>query len=184
MSNRTVTFTIVLFLGLAVGAGILFVRAPERVNLEYRPDDAFSRYRYALHDVGIDESDIGARWLAVGEQVLEHSEARRADGALVLPLRETIVFDPAEPQAATFRFSVARRREVTIGVDTQVRPPRLFADLYRLPADASKPAVKVASLDPRSGELRFRTRRDGWYLFRLQPELARGGRVTVSITQQ
>ena len=184
MSNRAVTFTSVLLAVLAAGTGILLLRAPERVDLEYRPDDAFSRYRHALHDVGISESDLGARWLVAGEHVLEHSEARAANGAPVLPLRETIVFDPAEPQAATFRFPVARRREVTIRVDTQAGPPRLFADLYRLPADTGDPAVKVASLNPRSAELRFRTRRDGWYLFRLQPELARGGRVTVSITLQ
>ena len=161
----------------AVAVALLVVNgcAPERVDQAYAPSRAFSRYRHALIDLGVDRAELGSLWLEAAETALHQPE--RVD----LPLSYTLIFDPAEPEAAAFEFTVRRGQKVVIRVQPDIRPPLLFADLYRLHAERDDPPQKVASLDRQNGRLEFRARREAAYLFRLQPEIARGGRVRVEI---
>ena len=164
-----------------VALAVWFVlRAPEYVAAEYRPDGRFRNYRRALGEMGIDGSELGSRWLAAADEAVA-AEAERSGSLTGLPLEETVIFDPAEPEAAVYRFSIPRRREVVVSLETDVAPPRFFADLYRLSANGTAAPLKVATLDHEEGVLRIRTRRAGTYLFRVQPEIARGGRVRVQI---
>lgn len=181
MKHRTAGIIFVLGAATAALAAWFFMRAPERVPAEYQPSGSFGHYRRALLDISAAHSELGARWLAAGDEVFEGAVDESSTPAAALPLSETVIFDPAEPEAAAYRFNVPRRRELVVSVEPDVNPPLFFADLYRLSPNGNGPPQKVASLDPQEGVLRIRTRRAGTYLFRLQPEIARGGRVRVHI---
>ncbi len=58
---------------------------------------------------------------------------------------------------------------------------RLFADVFRADDDDLEALEQVASYSEARNRLEFEPRRDNSYILRLQPELLRGGRYTVTI---
>lgn len=182
MKSRT-TRVIIGAAAMVSALTIWFVlRAPEYVAAEYRPDGSFQHYRRALGELGGTESDLGSRWLAAADEAVAATVG--GGDTAGLPLAETVIFDPADPEAVVYRFSVPQRREVQVSLETDVDPPLFFADIYRLSANGTSSPLKVASLDRERNVVRIRTRRAGTYLFRLQPEVGRGGRVRVLIEEQ
>jgi peptidoglycan LD-endopeptidase LytH len=131
-------------------------------------------YADALRRSGLHETALGRAWLAEAERVL-------ADplGA-PLPLHEVAWFPASEARAAAWRLELQRGQhlEVTAAVDA-TEPTRVFVDLFEVRAgDAAPRHVAHASDD--GLVLDAEVRQTGIYILRVQPELLRSARVTVT----
>jgi murein DD-endopeptidase MepM/ murein hydrolase activator NlpD len=155
------------------------------------PASPHERYAEGLRAAGLGSTALGAEWL------------RAADAALVaarpvtLPAREAVYLAPDEPAALGYRARLRRGERLVVEVEASGGAPALvFVDLFRreagaVAADGSVAADGGAALAPRferlasadSAGARVETvaREDGEVVVRLQPELLRGGRVTVTL---
>lgn len=149
--------------------------APERVNESHRPQRTFSAYRHALSDMEIDRADLGRRWLDAADRAVAGAEI------VTLPHTDTLVFDPAEPEAVAVRFRTLRGRTVSVQLVPDPRPPIFFVDIYRVIDDGGR--VKVATVVSNGDGAVFRARRSAAYVLRVQPELGRGGRIAIQVEQ-
>jgi len=146
------------------------------------------QYVRSLEEAGLAATALGQTWLAAGHRALE----RPVD--VQPPYRETVFFDPAEPDAVGFRLDLRRGQRLVVEVtaegesaarggasDRPAGPPsRRFVDLFaaaRTPV--GEPRRLAWSEDAR--ELERTIREDGSVLLRLQPELLTGGRYTVTV---
>lgn len=161
---------------VAVGAAMSGCAPGSPLREAVRPSSAYERYAESLRDAGLDETALGRDWLAAGDGVL--TTATPVD----LPLRETGYLSPDDPAARAWRFSLAHGRRLVIDVDTIAADPfRVYLDLFELRGDPPELHL-VASADEGAVRLAYEPERDGTFVLRLQPELLRGGRFT--ITQQ
>ena len=165
--------TRIVLAGTALALATLTACAPERVSENHRPRRTYSAYRHALSDMEIDRAQLGRHWINAAQRAVEAAEL------VALPFTDTLVFDPAEPEAVAVRFRTERGRTVSIDLSPDPRPPLFFVDVYRLIEDGGR--VKIATAD-REG-IEFRARRPATYLLRVQPELGRGGRIVVHVGQ-
>ena len=156
---------------LVIGAASCGMPAPLRPSLQDAP--THDRYTRALEEFGLDKVALGRDWLAAAARALE--QPRPAP----LPFSETGYFPPERPDAAAYRLELRRGRKLVIDVKFEsMEPARLFVDLYQIEDNA--PPRHLESLPSGQPTLEFDVRRDGAYLLRLQPELLRGGRYTVT----
>jgi murein DD-endopeptidase MepM/ murein hydrolase activator NlpD len=159
---------------LAIGA-LLWGCAPGSALREaVRPSSPYERYAESLHDAGLDETALGRDWLAAGGDVL--ANAIPVD----LPLRETGYLPPDDPAARAWRFSLAQGRRLVINVETIAADPfRVYLDLFELRGDPPELQL-VANAEEGAVQLEFEPERGGTFVLRLQPELLRGGRFTIT----
>src|SRR5688500_5452887 len=156
-----------LFVVLAAGcggAGPLSRWSPAR--------SAHEAYAESLRAAGLEASAMGRTWLVNADAALTSAQP------VSLPLREVGYLDPAKPGAIAYRFELPRGRRLAFTVTFESsEPARLFIDLFRVREGSSE---RVASADAGANELQYVSRSDGTYILRLQPELLRGGRYTVT----
>ena len=123
--------------------------------------------------MNLDTSAVGASWLAAAASAVD------VPAIVGAPIEELLFFDPRQPSATAYRFPAKRGHRVSIEIESDI--DQLFVDLFRI-AESSEPSlVHVASRDSETGFLQFEPRRDADYLLRVQPELLRGGKVSVGI---
>jgi murein DD-endopeptidase MepM/ murein hydrolase activator NlpD len=160
----------VLLVALVAGA-CADAGAPIRRNLS--ADTTHEEYSAALTELGLDQVALGRDWLAAATRALAQPVA------IAMPFAETGYLAPEEPDAVAYRFDVERGRRLAIEVAFESsQPARLFVDLFEMRED--RPPRRVAGLDPGQRVLEYDVRWTGPHLLRLQPELLRGGRYTVS----
>lgn len=136
-------------------------------------------YDRRLEAAGLDAAALGRLWDRAARQAL--AEAPRVEA----PFRETGYLDSSRPDAVGYRFSA--RAGQRLRFEVRLDPPTntlIFLDLFRAPADSAAPPIRVSSAD--SGELHVvhEPDRDGEYIIRVQPELLRGGRYTLTATTE
>ena len=159
---------------LAVGALVSGCSPGSPLREAVRPSSPYERYAESLRDAGLDETALGRDWLAAGSDVL--ANAIPVD----LPLRETGYLSPDDPAARAWRFSLAQGRRLMINVDTIAADPfRVYLDLFELRGDPPELQL-VANAEEGTVQLEFEPERDGTFVLRLQPELLRGGRFTIT----
>ena len=133
-------------------------------------------YEAQLRQAGLDTTALGREW----------SDA--AARALLVPLevnvphREARFLDPARATALGYRIRLQRGQRLLASVDppqTSRQDLRLFVDLFSL--DETGTPRPVASADPERPKLKHLVMEGGDYLLRVQPELLRGGPVTISV---
>lgn len=140
-----------------------------------------------LRASGLDGTALGRDWIAASETSL------RKPVVIQLPSRETRVFTDAAAHAVAYRLTLQRGRRLELDVRFdddagaaardvaaagQPTAIRLFIDLFYV--DEEGPPTRVASYEANSAPLVYEIARDGVYLLRVQPELLRGGRVTLT----
>jgi murein DD-endopeptidase MepM/ murein hydrolase activator NlpD len=134
------------------------------------------RYAKRLSDAGLDSTVLGRKWMIAAEQAV------RRPVAITLPFRETGYLSPVEAPAIGYRFTLRRGQKLVVRLDAaDSTGAMVFVDLYRDPADSTQPLDRVESADLDVRTIEYEARRDGAYLLRLQPELLRGGRYTVTL---
>ena len=148
----------------------------EIVPEPYRPTNAHEAYLHSLQRAQLVGTALGRDWLAANHRALHQPLA------VSTPYEESLFMDPAEPFAAGYRFHVLRGQRTEVAVSLQaIQAMRLFLDLFRVSDGEEGSPVHVASGSEVELRLAFEPRQDGDYLLRIQPELLRGGRLTVNI---
>jgi murein DD-endopeptidase MepM/ murein hydrolase activator NlpD len=140
------------------------------------PSSPHEQYAEVLRQSGLDRTALGRDWLAAAERALQTTLS------VALPYRETGYFAAEEVGAFGYRFDARRGQRLRIEVELEASDPgRLFLDLFRQ-APGSDGLERVTSAPAGTSRLEFEATHDGVYVVRLQPELLRGGRYT--LTQQ
>jgi peptidoglycan LD-endopeptidase LytH len=154
---------------------LLSACAPSTVlRRAFPPSFPHEEYAQGLRQAGLDQTALGRDWLAAAQGALQTTLT------VTLPYREMGYFAPHEPGAVAYRFDARRGHRVRIEVELEASEPgRLFIDLFRQDSGSDLPE-HVASAPAGSGRLEYEATHDGAYLLRLQPELLRGGRYTLT----
>ena len=163
---------------LALGVFIALTSCGPREIVEepFEPTASHSNYREGLIAMEMDETVVGSAWIDAADRALENAHP------VALPFQELAHFEPLRPEAVAYRFAALRGQRVEIQLEIQAAEEgRMFADLFRVVEDDLEAFPQVASYSDELNRLEFEPRRDGHYVLRLQPELLRGGRFTVSI---
>lgn len=164
-----------VFAIVVVAVTVAGCRQVEQLRDVLRHQTPYEAYEASLRTAGLDETALGRAWLEAGTRALE------AAVPVTLPYREVGYLDPAEPGATGYRIDLRRGQQLVVEADVQQGDStRLFVDLFEVPADSARAPWHVASADS-TRRLAFTARRDRAYLLRLQPELLRGGRFTVTL---
>jgi peptidoglycan LD-endopeptidase LytH len=135
-------------------------------------------YVRRLQEVGLDHTALGRDWIAAATEAL----ARPVD--VETPYLEARYLDPGLAAAVAYRIVLERGQRLVVRLDVRdsVRVDgRYFLDLFFTP-DSLTPLRPVAAADSSGRELEYVALRPGTYVLRIQPELLRGGRVTVSLS--
>ena len=135
-----------------------------------------AHYAAALGEFGLDKAALGQDWLRAADRAL----AEPVD--ITLPFHETGYLSPATPGALGYRFELRRGRTLHVNVDfdgDRDGTARLFIQLFEV-REGDEPPQPVAEATAEARSLVYEARRDGPHLLRVQPELLRGGRVTVT----
>lgn len=135
-------------------------------------------YEGLLRDTGLDATALGRDWMAAADEAL----ATPVD--VDAPLREARYLDPARATAVAYRTVLERGQRLMVELalgDTTRRATRFFLDLFFRP-DTLTPLRLVAAADSNGRALDYVALRPGTYVLRVQPELLRGGRVSLSLT--
>ena len=159
-----------------VSAGFLFLSGCTREIILTgplpSPEDHETYIRY-LERAGLHETALGKDWLAASEKALE------APADIELPYREGIYFDPNKASSAGYRFTLKRGQDVAITVNTDTQLI-YYLDLFR---DSGNSMSRLQPTEEsEDGSVReYHIRRTGTHLLRIQPELLRGGVITLTI---
>jgi murein DD-endopeptidase MepM/ murein hydrolase activator NlpD len=165
------------FLILILPAAFLFQACrQESVPKPYRPTYAHADYIHSLEQAGLTDSALARDWIEASRECLDRAVA------VTTPFQETFYVDPTEAFAVVYRFEVKRgqRTEVEISLESE-DTARVFMDLFRTEGDSPQYWVKVASANESEYRLEVEPRVTFGYALRIQPELLRGGRFTVTI---
>lgn len=161
------------FLGLVL---FLFSCQGTKIDQLLRPASPYEKYLQDLNASTLKNSGMVKEWIRVGESVLSDSNQ------IVLPYKEITQFDPAVPQAASFRFSVREGQQISISLtpysDTTAT---YFLDLFEI---RSGDELKPVKPDLSDNGLSYPSGSDASYLFRVQPELLKGGLVEITIAYE
>ena len=134
------------------------------------------QYEHSLRAAGLDQTALGREWLAAAVRAIEEPVPIEA------PYREVSYLDARAAGAVGYRVTMRRGERMTVDFDVDGDTTlRVFLDMFVLPNNAAGEPVLLASADSLSHELEYVARREGEYLLRIQPELLRGGRYTVTI---
>ncbi|GIW51931.1 MAG: hypothetical protein KatS3mg081_1286 [Gemmatimonadales bacterium] len=147
------------------------------VQLRFVIQTPYERYRARLRELELDLTALGRDWIAAGKASLT------AARSIELPYRETRYLDPRSAAAQAYRLKLERGQRLAVRLEMPDSSPlqvQIFLDLFWLADSASEPQL-VASAEAGSWELEYVAMRPGTYLLRVQPELLRGGRVTVTL---
>lgn len=132
-------------------------------------------YAASLEQAGLLHTALGRAWEAAGLQALAEA------APLSIPFREARYLDPAVPSAVGYRLDLRRGQELQILVAAEPGDSaRIFIDLFEAPRDSASVPRHLRSADS-TRTLGYRVRRDRTYLLRVQPELLRGGRYTITV---
>jgi peptidoglycan LD-endopeptidase LytH len=162
---------------VALALGVLAACEPlDELRDAVTGETAHERYEYMLRAAGLQSTALGRDWIAAAGRSLQ------APHAVSLPFRESGYLPPEEANAVAYRFAARRGERVEIEVKTDGgATPLLFVDLFAAADTGNAIRGRVASADSGEAVLRHEIGRDGSYVLRLQPELLRGGRFTITV---
>ncbi|GAB3905699.1 hypothetical protein GCM10028803_36940 [Larkinella knui] len=167
--NRLLIFVIPTLLGActSVGPGKLF-----------RSVSPHEQYAQSLRDARLEQTALGTDWLATANRALKDSVL------IAVPYRESGYFSSNRPFAIGYRLNGQRGDKFIIKVDVQgERPVQVFIDIFEL-NERNQDPDRLISAKADTNQLEVEIRRTRTHLVRIQPELLRSGRYTVSITRE
>jgi peptidoglycan LD-endopeptidase LytH len=145
---------------------------------EFRETTPHERYSQNLRDAGLAQSAMGREWLMAADTVLHHAHR------VTLPLNETGYYDRGQARAVGWEFDVRDGQQISIALSVDGQPAQIFTDLFVVTTDSVRRFESVASGVTDSTQqslLRYETRDSVTLVLRVQPELLRGGRYTITI---
>jgi murein DD-endopeptidase MepM/ murein hydrolase activator NlpD len=149
----------------------------EEIRDSFTPSSPHEAYTHALQEAGLAETALGREWRAAAERAL------RQPHFVTAPFQETGYIPPEEAGALSYRVSARRGQSLSATFVLEAdSATQVFVDLFRVPRDSVDPLEPVAHAPDSLPALQYEPRRDGDYIIRMQPELLRGGRYTLTIT--
>ena len=134
------------------------------------------RYEHGLRAAALDMTALGRDWLAAANRALE------SPAVVSPPYSEVSYLDAGEAGAVGYRVSLRRGQRITASFELDGDTTILvFLDMFVMPTGARRNPILLASADTNSHKIEYVARRDGDYVVRIQPELLRGGRYTVTV---
>jgi murein DD-endopeptidase MepM/ murein hydrolase activator NlpD len=134
------------------------------------------RYEQALLAAGLDQTALGRYWIAAAD------EARDGAVEVTAPYREESYLDPREAVATAYRISLRRGQRVEVAFESEPDSGyQVFIDLFVMRRNSEAAPRHLTNADSLARRLDYLVRRDADYLIRIQPELLRGGRYSISI---
>jgi murein DD-endopeptidase MepM/ murein hydrolase activator NlpD len=134
------------------------------------------RYERSLREAGLDQTALGGDWIAASQRALD------AAIPVTPPYREESYLDPREAMAAGYRIPLQRGQRIAVSFESEPDSSyRVFVDMFVIPTGSSRVPTLLTSADSLDRVLDYVARRDGDYLIRVQPELLRGGRYSVTV---
>ena len=134
------------------------------------------RYEHALRESGLDQTALGRDWFAAATAALE------APIEIEPPYREESYLDPREAVALAYRVPLRRGQRIEAKFESQADTSyQVFIDLFLIRNGSAALPRHITNADSLERKLDHLARRDGDYLIRIQPELLRGGRYSISI---
>lgn len=154
---------------------VLFVAACERPGVPRLFDRAtpHERYTQRLQEAGLAETALARDWIAASERALSSPQAA------TLPLTNELAHEPSRPEAYGYRLKLQRGRVLNVRLSVaSAEPALIFIDLFAVGAPGQPPR-HLASAERSVATLEYEVDEDGEYLLRIQPELLRGGKLTI-----
>jgi len=134
------------------------------------------RYEHGLRAAGLDVTALGQDWLAAASQALE------TPVEISPPYNEVSFMDAAAARAVGYRVTLRRGESITASFELDADTSfRVFLDMFVMPTGARTLPILLTSADTSSHSLEYVARRDGDYIVRVQPELLRGGRYSLTV---
>ena len=147
--------------------------APGTVGNPFDRATPHEKYARALDEAGLADTALAREWLNAAGRALSGAEPAK------LPLTDEVEHDPSKPQAYGYRLDLRQGRVLRVALDvTATEPTRIFIDLFETRPDGQVPR-HLASSEPDLHVLEYEVRTDGTYILRIQPELLRGGTLTI-----
>jgi murein DD-endopeptidase MepM/ murein hydrolase activator NlpD/SH3-like domain-containing protein len=133
------------------------------------------RYEQGLRQAKLANTALGRDWIAAGQKALRDSLQ------ITLPFRETGYFAADKSVAYSLRLQAQRGEKLVIRVETKsLYPVQVFIDIF----DVENNPKHVASADTNTSSLEYKVEKSRMHLIRIQPELLRSGRYTISIERE
>lgn len=143
----------------------------------FRSSSPHEQYGQSLKTAKLDQTALGADWLAAGERALRDSLK------ITVPYRESGYFPANKAFAVGYRMDAQRGDRFLVRVEIQgQKPVQVFIDVLALERRNRTSSVAASKAD--TNVLSWEPRRTQTYLIRIQPELLRSGRYTLSITRE
>ncbi|AQG81033.1 peptidoglycan DD-metalloendopeptidase family protein [Spirosoma montaniterrae] len=143
----------------------------------FRSSSPREEYGQSLKQAKLDRTALGSDWLAAGDRALRDSLR------ITVPYRESGYFSASRAFAVGYRLDAQRGDKLLIRVETQgQKSAQVFIDVFAL--ESRDRVSLVASSKADTNVLAWEPRRTQTYLIRIQPELLRTGRYTISITRE
>jgi murein DD-endopeptidase MepM/ murein hydrolase activator NlpD/SH3-like domain-containing protein len=141
-----------------------------------RPRTPHEEYSDGLREAGLEGTALGSRWFEAANRAL--SEAQN----IALPYREAVYVSAAEPRAFGYRVVLQQGQMLSVLVERDAREPvRVFLDAFEPPRDTTEGPRRRASADSEGLTLTVEAERDDTLLVRIQPELLRDVRLTITL---
>lgn len=163
-------------------AAVVFASAceqAEQLQDRFRDQTPWETYEAVLADAGLAGTALARDWTEAGLGALDNPTP------VTLPFQESGHIAPEIPGAVAYRLSIPRGRRLTFHVSLDSNEgTRLFIDLFRLPQDEDDPLRPVISSDSLSHTFVHEPWRGGDFVLRVQPELLRGGRYRITVSEE
>jgi len=164
---------------LAAVVGFTACEQAEQLQDRFRDMTPHEAYQASLGDAGLAGTALGRDWTEAGRGALD------SPTTVTLPFQESGHISPEIPAAVAYRLSIPRGRRLTFHVSLDSEEgTRLFVDLFRMPQDEGHPLRPVISSDSLSHTFVHEPWRGGEFILRVQPELLRGGRFQINVSEE
>lgn len=136
------------------------------------------RYANGLREAGLAETAMGREWITAADTVLQRAHR------VSLPFQESGFYDRGQARAVGWQFDVRDGQRVSIVLTKEGQDARIFADLFAVTTDSVQHFESLQSAVTDSTQqilMRYETRDSVRLVLRVQPELLRGGKYTITI---
>jgi murein DD-endopeptidase MepM/ murein hydrolase activator NlpD len=134
------------------------------------------RYEQKLRQSGIDQTALGRDWIEAAESSLDRAIS------ILPPYLEESYLDSREVAVTAYQVSLRRGQRLEVTFESEPDSSyQVFIELFRAADRPDRTPRHITSADSLERRVDYLARRDGVYLIRIQPELLRGGRYTISI---
>lgn len=165
---------------IAVVVGVAACTGTGPGSALFRQNSPHEDYERSLKTARLDRTALGLDWTAAAQRALGDSLK------ITVPYRESGYFSASKPLAVGYRINGSKGDKFTIRVAVQGRQAgRVFIDVFAL-TGSSTSIVAFAKADADSSapaQLVWEPQRTQPHLIRIQPELLRSGRYTLTITR-